>query len=92
MNAFTDAADTVLVIDFGAQYAQLIARRVREAGVYSVIVPPKITAEDIASRKPSGVILSGGPASVHTTGAPPTRSRLYTTSESPSSVFATELS
>jgi GMP synthase (glutamine-hydrolysing) len=62
--------DTVLVVDFGAQYAQLIARRVREAHVYSEIVPHTITAEEISARKPAGVILSGGPKSVHVPGAP----------------------
>lgn len=57
--------DTVLVVDFGAQYAQLIARRVREANVHSEIVGRDITAAEIAKRKPVGVILSGGPASVY---------------------------
>jgi GMP synthase (glutamine-hydrolysing) len=57
--------DSVLVIDFGAQYAQLIARRVREAHVFSEIVPRTITAAEIAARRPVGVILSGGPASVY---------------------------
>ncbi len=60
----------VLVVDFGAQYAQLIARRVREAHVYSEIVPHTITASELAARKPAGVILSGGPKSVNVTGAP----------------------
>ena len=64
------AFDTVLVVDFGAQYAQLIARRVREAHVYSEIVPHSITAEEIVARSPAGVIFSGGPASVHIEGAP----------------------
>jgi GMP synthase (glutamine-hydrolysing) len=62
--------DTVLVVDFGAQYAQLIARRVREAHVYSEIVPHSITAEEVAARTPSGIVFSGGPASVHVEGAP----------------------
>ena len=61
---------TVLVIDFGAQYAQLIARRVREANVYSEIVPHTISAAEIAARKPAGLILSGGPKSVHVVDAP----------------------
>ena len=64
------AAGPVLVVDFGAQYAQLIARRVREAHVYSEIVPHTITAEEIAAHKPAGVIFSGGPKSVHSEGAP----------------------
>ncbi|MFZ9879040.1 MAG: glutamine-hydrolyzing GMP synthase [Candidatus Nanopelagicaceae bacterium] len=60
----------VLVIDFGAQYAQLIARRVRQAGVYSEIVPSTLTADDIQARNPRAIILSGGPASVYVSGAP----------------------
>ena len=62
--------DTVLVVDFGAQYAQLIARRVRDAGVYSEIVPHSISGAEVARRAPAGVILSGGPKSVHVPGAP----------------------
>ena len=61
---------TILVIDFGAQYAQLIARRVREARVYSEIVAPTISAAEIAAREPRGIIFSGGPESVHVEGAP----------------------
>ncbi|MDI6843613.1 MAG: glutamine-hydrolyzing GMP synthase [Anaerosomatales bacterium] len=61
---------TVLVLDFGAQYAQLIARRVREARVFSEIVPFDISAEEVERRKPAAIILSGGPASVYAEGAP----------------------
>ncbi len=61
---------TVLVVDFGAQYAQLIARRVRELKVYSEIVPHRITATEVAERAPAAIILSGGPKSVHVEGAP----------------------
>ena len=59
-----------LVVDFGAQYAQLIARRVRELNVYSEIVPASITAERIAEMAPAAIVLSGGPKSVHVPGAP----------------------
>jgi GMP synthase (glutamine-hydrolysing) len=65
-----EAFDTVLVVDFGAQYAQLIARRVREAHVYSEIVPHTITAAEVRERRPQALILSGGPKSVHVEGAP----------------------
>lgn len=60
----------VLVVDFGAQYAQLIARRVREAGVYSEIVPHTITADEVAAKNPAGIVLSGGPSSVYEPGSP----------------------
>jgi len=60
----------VLVVDFGAQYAQLIARRVREAHVYSEIVPSSITADEVRAKAPGAIILSGGPKSVYETPAP----------------------
>ncbi|MBU1586980.1 MAG: glutamine-hydrolyzing GMP synthase, partial [Actinobacteria bacterium] len=70
----SDKRDTearpVLVVDFGAQYAQLIARRVREASVYSEIVPHTITAEEVAAKHPAGIVLSGGPSSVYEAGSP----------------------
>jgi GMP synthase (glutamine-hydrolysing) len=67
----TDARrETVLVVDFGAQYAQLIARRVREAHVYSAIVPHTVTPAELEELAPAGLIFSGGPKSVHEPGAP----------------------
>ncbi len=60
----------VLVVDFGAQYAQLIARRVREAGVYSEIVHHNVTAAEVLAKKPAAIILSGGPSSVYEPDAP----------------------
>jgi GMP synthase (glutamine-hydrolysing) len=65
-----DGPDTVLVVDFGAQYAQLIARRVRECQVYSEIVPASMPVAQMLARRPKAIILSGGPASVYAPGAP----------------------
>ena len=66
----TDHSDKVLIVDFGAQYTQLIARRVREAGVYSEIVPFDKAEAALKPVLPKAIILSGGPASVHETGTP----------------------
>jgi GMP synthase (glutamine-hydrolysing) len=67
----------ILVVDFGAQYAQLIARRVRECHVYSEIVPFDTPVSELDARRPAGLILSGGPASVYQPGAPPVDPRLF---------------
>jgi GMP synthase (glutamine-hydrolysing) len=70
--------DTVLVVDYGAQYAQLIARRVREANVYSEIVPSSMPVAEMLARGPKAIILSGGPSSVYEPGAPVTDPALFT--------------
>ncbi|HEX8775034.1 MAG TPA: glutamine-hydrolyzing GMP synthase [Pyrinomonadaceae bacterium] len=62
--------ETVIILDFGSQYTQLIARRVREAGVYSEILPFNASVEEILARQPKGLILSGSPSSVYDEGAP----------------------
>ncbi len=71
------AQDSVLVLDFGSQYAQLIARRVREARVYCELVPGTVSAEEVRRRAPRGLIFSGGPASVYEPGAPHPDPGLY---------------
>ncbi|MGO9763912.1 MAG: glutamine-hydrolyzing GMP synthase [Solirubrobacteraceae bacterium] len=65
------AAQEIVVLDYGGQYSQLIARRVRDCGVFSELLPHHVPLEQIAARKPRGIILSGGPASVYADGAPP---------------------
>jgi GMP synthase (glutamine-hydrolysing) len=71
------AQDTVLVLDFGSQYSQLIARRVREAKVYCELVPGGISADEVRRRAPRGLIFSGGPASVYAPGAPQPDPAIY---------------
>ena len=70
------ATEEVVVLDFGGQYSQLIARRVRECGVFSELLPHHVGLEEVLRRRPKGVILSGGPASVYEEGAPPLDKRL----------------
>ncbi len=65
------ATEEVVVLDYGGQYSQLIARRVRECGVFSELLPHHVGPQEVARRRPKGVILSGGPASVYADGAPP---------------------
>src|SRR2546421_11976217 len=64
------ATEEVVVLDYGGQYSQLIARRLRELGVFSELLPHHAGAEAVADRRPKGLILSGGPASVYADGAP----------------------
>ena len=71
------AAGPVLVVDFGAQYAQLIARRVREANVYSELVPHSMPVDELLAKDPQAIILSGGPASVFEPGAPRVDKKLF---------------
>jgi GMP synthase (glutamine-hydrolysing) len=70
------ATDEVLVLDFGGQYSQLIARRVRECGVFAELLPHHVALDEVTRRRPRGLILSGGPASVYADGAPKLRPEL----------------
>jgi GMP synthase (glutamine-hydrolysing) len=72
----TATNDEVLVLDFGGQYSQLIARRVRECGVFSELLPHHVALDEVRERRPRGLILSGGPASVYAEGAPALRPEL----------------
>ena len=70
------STEEVVVLDYGGQYSQLIARRVRELGVFSELFPHHVGVEEVARRRPCGLILSGGPASVYSDGAPALDRRL----------------
>src|SRR4029077_8901790 len=63
-------SEEIVVLDYGGQYSQLIARRVRDCGVFSELLPHETPVQELARRKPRGIILSGGPASVYAEGAP----------------------
>ncbi|HCF51187.1 MAG TPA: GMP synthase (glutamine-hydrolyzing), partial [Syntrophomonas sp.] len=69
--------ETVLILDFGGQYNQLIARRVRELSVYCEMVPYDISYREVVERNPQGIILTGGPASVHVENAPACDPRIF---------------
>src|SRR4051812_16773497 len=69
--------EVIPILDFGAQYAQLIARRVREQGVYSELVRPDISVDELKKLNPKGLILSGGPSSVYEPGAPKSDPRIF---------------
>jgi GMP synthase (glutamine-hydrolysing) len=79
MSATADGFDTVLVVDYGAQYAQLIARRIRECRVFSEIVPSSMPVSQMMARRPKAIVLSGGPSSVYAEGAPQVDPELFET-------------
>mgnify|MGYP006282446661 CR=1 FL=1 len=76
MPAEPDRTETIAILDFGSQYAQLIARRVRENGVYSVLARPDVTAEELGEYNLKGLIFTGGPSSVYEKGAPRCRAEV----------------
>ena len=76
MATATGKSETIVILDFGSQYAQLIARRVRDNGVYSVLARPDVTAGELRRLNPRGLILTGGPASVYESGAPRCREEI----------------
>src|ERR1044071_8918810 len=94
----TQNHETVIILDFGSQYTQLIARRVREAGVYCEILPFNSSVDTINARSPRGLIFSGGPSSVYDQFAPKPQNSLLTSVDCPKlgicygfQVFAEEL-
>jgi len=74
----TTSHQWIAILDFGSQYSQLIARRIREQHVYSEILPYSTRAAELARRRPSGIVLSGGPSSVFGEGAPLCDPQIYT--------------
>ena len=76
MTAPAGQSETVVILDFGSQYAQLIARRVRENGVHSLLARPDVTLEEVRALRPKGLIFTGGPASVYDDAAPRCRAEL----------------
>jgi len=79
----TNGHERVIILDFGSQYTQLIARRIREAGVYCEILPFNTSIADLQSHKPRGLILSGGPSSVYDENAPRAERELIDTASCP---------
>ena len=77
VNVGVEPGETVLILDFGSQYAQLIARRVREAGAFSVLLAPDTPINKLAAYQPAGIVLSGGPSSVSARGAPRCDQRIF---------------
>jgi GMP synthase (glutamine-hydrolysing) len=77
MNASTGQSESIVILDFGSQYAQLIARRVREHSVYSVLARPDVSLDELARLNPRGLIFTGGPASVNDAGAPACREDIF---------------
>ncbi len=77
MTTPTGQSETIVILDFGSQYAQLIARRVRENGVYSVLARPDVTLEELQALNPKGLIFTGGPSSVYEEGAPRCREEVF---------------
>ncbi len=77
MTTPTGQSETIVILDFGSQYAQLIARRIRENGVYSVLARPDVTLEELQALNPKGLIFTGGPSSVYEDGAPRCREEVF---------------
>jgi GMP synthase (glutamine-hydrolysing) len=77
MSTKAGQSEAIVILDFGSQYAQLIARRVRDNHVYSVLARPDVTVEELRGLQPKGLIFTGGPASVYEAGAPRCRQEVF---------------